>query len=405
MIQPRLEVAEVFREFTPAFLQRYGDTISPDQRRVLWDVARCRTAELGGHIEECDRCGHQRHAYNSCRNRHCPKCQAATRAQWLEDRSAELLPVEYYHVVFTLPHEISPLALQNQRRIYGMLFQAAAESLLTIAADHRHLGAQIGFLSVLHTWGQNLHLHPHVHCVVPGGGLSPDRSQWIACRPGFFLSVRVLGCLFRAKFLSFLRDAYERRHISFHGQQQHLEEPARFRQLVETLKEKNWVVYAKPPFGGPEVVLKYLARYTHRVAISNYRLIAIEDGKVHFYWKDYADGNQQKTMALDGVEFIRRFLLHVVPSGFMRIRHFGFLAHGHRTEKLELCRRLLSVEQPSDMEPAAQQAVDQDPTEAAVDLCPVCKEGRMVVIEEFERQQAKAATPATERSPLTTDTS
>jgi len=315
------------------------------------------------------------------------------------------LPVEYFHVVFTLPHEIGPLALQNQRQIYGMLFQAAAESLRTIAADPRHLGAQIGFLSVLHTWGQNLHLHPHVHCVVPGGGLSPDQSQWIACRPGFFLPVRVLGRLFRAKFLSFLRDAYDRRHISFHGQQQHLQEPARFRQLIETLKEKNWVVYVKPPFGGPEVVLKYLARYTHRVAISNYRLIAIEDGKVHFYWKDYADGNQQKTMALDGVEFMRRFLLHVVPSGFMRIRHFGFLAHGHRTEKLELCRRLLSVEQPSDMEPAAQQAVDQGPTEAAVDLCPVCKEGRMVVIEEFERQRTKAATPATERSPLTTDTS
>jgi hypothetical protein len=401
MIQPRLEVAEVFREFAPAFLQRYGDTISPDQWRVLGDVARCRTAELGGHMEECDRCGHRRPAYNSCRNRHCPKCQATTRAQWLEERSAELLPVEYFHVVFTLPHEIGPLALQNQRRIYGMLFQAAAESLLTIAADPRHLGAQIGFLAVLHTWGQNLHLHPHVHCVVPGGGLSPDRSQWIACRPGFFLPVRVLGRLFRAKFLSFLRDAYDRRQIFFHGQQQHLEEPARFRQLVESLKEKNWVVYAKPPFGGPEIVLKYLARYTHRVAISNYRLIAIEDGQVHFYWKDYEDGNQQKTMALDGVEFVRRFLLHVVPSGFMRIRHFGFLAHGHRAEKLELCRRLLNVEQAPDTEPA----IDQSTTEEAVDLCPACKEGRMVVIEKFERQRTKAATRAAERSPLTMDTS
>ncbi len=407
MIQPRLEVAEVFREFTPAFLHRYGDMLSPDQRRVLWDVARCRTAELGGHIEECDRCGHRRHAYNSCRNRHCPKCQAASRAQWLEDRSTELLPVEYYHVVFTLPHEIGPLALQNQRRIYGMLFQAAAESLLTIAADPQHLGAQIGFLSVLHTWGQNLHLHPHVHCVVPGGGLSPDRRQWIACRPGFFLPVRVLGRLFRAKFLSFLRDAYDRRQIFFHGQQQHLAAPALFRQLVETLKEKNWVVYAKPPFGGPEVVLKYLARYTHRVAISNYRLIAIENGKVHFYWKDYADGNEQKTMALDGVEFIRRFLLHVVPSGFMRIRHFGFLAHGHRAEKLQLCRRLLKVGQATDREPAAQPAADQATNEAAtpLDLCPACKEGRMVIIEEFERQRTKATTSAAERSPFTTDTS
>jgi Putative transposase/Transposase zinc-binding domain len=404
MIQPRLEVAEVFREFTPAFLHRYGDILSPDQRRVLGDVARCRTAELGGHLEECDRCGHRRPAYNSCRNRHCPKCQAATRAQWIEERFAELLPVEYFHVVFTLPHEIGPLALQNQRRIYGMLFQAAAESLLTIAADPRHLGAQVGFLSVLHTWGQNLHLHPHVHCVVPGGGLSPDRNQWIACRPGFFLPVRVLGRLFRAKFLSFLRDAYDRRQIFFHGQQQHLEEPARFRQLVETVKEKNWVVYAKPPFGGPEVVLKYLARYTHRVAISNYRLIAIEDGQVHFYWKDYADGNQQKTMALEGVEFIRRFLLHVVPSGFRRIRHFGFLAHGHRAEKLELCRqllKLLNVEQAPDTEPA----IGQRTTEEAVHLCPACQAGRMVIIEKFERQRTRAAMPAAGRLPLTADTS
>jgi len=407
MIRPRLEVAEVFREFTPAFLHRYGDTISPDQRRVLWHVARCRTAELGGHVEECDRCGHRRIAYNSCRNRHCPKCQAAARAQWLEQRSAELLPVEYFHVVFTLPHEIGPLALQNRRRIYGMLFQAAAESLLTIAADPRHLGAQIGFLAVLHTWGQNLHLHPHVHCVVPGGGLSPDRSQWIACRPGFFLPVRVLSRLFRAKFLSFLRDAQEHRQILFHGQQRYLEEPAHFRQLVAALREKEWVVYAKPPFGGPEVVLKYLARYTHQVAISNYRLIAIENDQVHFHWKDYADGNRQKTMALAGVEFVRRFLLHVVPSGFVRIRHFGFLAHRHRAEKLELCRRLLNVEQASDKEAGAQPAMNQGTTEVALppDLCPACKEGRLVVIEKLERQRSKAAIQAVEMSPLTTDTS
>jgi len=407
MIRPRLEVAEVFREFTPAFLHRYGDTLSPDQRRVLWHVARCRTAELGGHVEECDRCGHRRIAYNSCCNRHCPKCQAAARAQWLDQRSAELLPVEYFHVVFTLPHEIGPLALQNRRRIYGMLFQAAAESLLTIAADPRHLGAQIGFLAVLHTWGQNLHLHPHVHCVVPGGGLSPDQRQWIACRPGFFLPVRVLSRLFRAKFLSFLRDAQEHRQILFHGQQRYLEEPARFRQLVAALREKEWVVYAKPPFGGPEVVLKYLARYTHQVAISNYRLIAIENDQVHFHWKDYTDGNRPKTMALAGVEFVRRFLLHVVPSGFVRIRHFGFLAHRHRAEKLELCRRLLNVEQASDKEAGAQPAMNQGTTEVALppDLCPACKEGRLVVIEKLERQRSKAAIQAVEMSPLTTDTS
>jgi Putative transposase/Transposase zinc-binding domain len=407
MIRPRLEVAEVFREFTPAFVEKYGDIISPDQRRVLWDLAHCRTAELGGHVEECDRCGHRVIAYNSCRNRHCPKCQAATRAHWLEERSAELLPVEYFHVVFTLPNEIGPLALQNRRRIYGMLFRATAESLLTIAADPRHLGAQIGFLAVLHTWGQNLHLHPHVHCVVPGGGLSPDRSQWIACRPGFFLPVRVLSRLFRAKFLSFLRDAYERQQLAFHGQQRHLEEPTRFRQLVAGLREKEWVVYAKPPFGGPEIVLKYLARYTHRVAISNHRLIAIEDDKVRFHWKDYADGNQQKTMALDGVEFIRRFLLHVVPSGFMRIRHFGFLANGHRAKKLELCRRLLGVKHAPDTKAVTKPEMDQSTAEESVpsDLCPACKEGRMVVIETLKRQRTKAANRAAERSRLTTDTS
>jgi len=315
--------------------------------------------------------------------------------------------VEYFHVVFTLPHEIGPLALQNRRRIYGMLFQAAAESLLTIAADPRHLGAQIGFLAVLHTWGQNLHLHPHVHCVVPGGGLSPDQRQWIACRLGFFLPVRVLSRLFRAKFLSFLRDAQEHRQILFHGQQRYLEEPARFRQLIAALREKEWVVYAKPPFGGPEVVLKYLARYTHQVAISNYRLIAIESDQVHFHWKDYTDGNRPKTMALAGVEFVRRFLLHVVPSGFVRIRHFGFLAHRHRAEKLELCRRLLNVEQASDKEAGAQPAMNQGTTERAVppDLCPACKEGRLVVIEKLERQRSKAAIQAVEMSPLTTDTS
>ena len=401
------ELADILRAYTPAFLDAYGDTTSPEQRRVLRDLVRCRTAELGGHVEECDRCGQRRIAYNSCCNRHCPKCQAAARAQWLDQRSAELLPVEYFHVVFTLPHEIGPLALQNRRRIYGMLFQATAESLLTIAADPRHLGAQIGFLAVLHTWGQNLHLHPHVHCVVPGGGLSPDRSRWIACRPGFFLPVRVLSRLFRAKFLSFLRDAYECRQISFHGQQRYLEEPARFRQLVAALREKEWVVYAKPPFGGPEVVLKYLARYTHQVAISNYRLIAIENDQVHFHWKDYTDGNRPKTTALAGVEFVRRFLLHVVPSGFVRIRHFGFLAHRHRAEKLELCRRLLNVEQASDKEAGAQPAMNQGTTEVALppDLCPACKEGRLVVIEKLERQRSKAAIQAVEMSPLTTDTS
>jgi hypothetical protein len=348
-------------------------------------------------VEECDRCGHRLIAYNSCRNRHCPKCQAMARAQWLDERAAELLPVEYFHVVFTLPDEAGPLALQNRRVIYGALFRATAETLLTIAGDPEHLGARIGFLAVLHTWGQNLHLHPHVHCVVPGGGIAPDGTHWVACRPGFFLPVRVLSRLFRGKFLSLLRGAYERQQLSFHGQQRHLEDPTLFRHLVAALQEKEWVVYAKPPFGGPETALKYLARYTHQVAISNRRLVGIEDGKVLFHWKDYADGNQQKTMALDGTEFIRRFLMHVVPSGFMRIRHFGFLANRHRAAKLELCRKLLGVEQvPRELAtglPEGDEARAEEP--ASPERCPACKEGHLVVIERWERQRPEAmADPA-----------
>lgn len=368
---------------------------------------RCRTAELGGHVEECDQCGHQVIAYNSCRNRHCPKCQAATRARWLDERAAELLPVEYFHVVFTLPDEVGPLALQNRRVIYGALFRATAESLLTIAADPRHLGAQIGCLAVLHTWGQNLHLHPHVHCVVPGGGISPDGTRWIACRPGFFLPVRVLSRLFRGKFLSFLRGAYERQQLCFHGQQRHLEDPALFGHLVAGMQEKEWVVYAKPPFGGPETVLKYLARYTHRVAISNHRLVGIESGNVLFQWKDYVDGHQQKTMALEGVEFIRRFLMHVVPSGFMRIRHFGFLANRHRDAKLDLCRKLLAVEQAPSAVVTAPRPMDEGRTEGSCspERCPACKEGHLVVIERLERRDPKMTADPVARALVGRDTS
>jgi hypothetical protein len=383
-------VAAILREYTPAFLEAYGDTVSPQQRRVLRDLARCRTAVLGGHLERCDHCGHQRPAYNSCRNRHCPKCQAATRAQWLDERAKELLPTEYFHVVFTLPDELGPLALQNPRVLYGLLFRAASETLLEIAADPKHLGAQIGFVAVLHTWGQNLHLHPHVHCVVPGGGLSPDGSRWVACRKRFFLPVRVLSCLFRNKFVSLLRGAYERQELAFHGQQQPLAARARFEQLLGVVRCKQWVVYAKPPWGGPEQVLKYLARYTHRVAISNRRLLKIEDDKVFFQWKDYAHGGAQKTMALDAVEFIRRFLQHVVPSGFVRIRHYGFLAHRHRADKLAQCRRLLGAEQ-CVAKPSPELA---EPVRVEVGepwkRCPVCQQGRMVVLEEVAPQPWRA---------------
>ena len=380
-----LELADILREYTPAFLDAYGATTSPEQRRVLRDLVRCRTAELGGHVEACDGCGHQRIAYNSCRNRHCPRCQAAARAEWLDQRAAELLNTEYFHVVFTLPAELGQLALQNQRLVYGTLLQASAQSLLQLARDPRHLGADIGFLSVLHTWGQNLHLHPHVHCVVPGGGISLEGDRWVSCRPGFFLPVRPLSRLFRGKFLAMLQRGYDQGHLGFHGQQQHLADPQAFHALLEACWQTEWVVYAKPPFGGPEQVLKYLARYTHRVAISNARLVKVQDDQVFFRWKDYAHGNQQKVMALEAVEFIRRFLLHVVPSGFVRIRHYGLQANRVRTENLARCRALLGQGQGSGTGGATQP--QQPPRSSQIEAktrCPVCGQGHMVIVGKVE---------------------
>jgi hypothetical protein len=385
MTRHRLEVADVFRDHGDAFLDRYGDMLSPEQRRALRDISACRTAALGGHVEECTECGHQRIAYNSCRNRHCPKCQATAAAQWMEAREAELLPVEYYHVVFTLPAALGPIALQNPREVYGLLFRAAAETLQQIAADPKHLGAEIGFLAVLHTWGQNLQHHPHVHCVVPGGGLSPDGSRWIACPPGFFLPVRVLSRVFRGKFLAMLRNAFEQGNLSFHGKLAVLADAGEFQRRLTASAQTEWVVYAKPPFGGPEQVLKYLARYTHRVAISNRRLVALEDGEVKFHWKDYAHGGGQKTMTLKATEFIRRFLLHVLPSGFVRIRHYGFLANRVCREKLALCRALLGVEE-APVPVAPEPATEPKATvagEAAASVCPSCGEGRMVIVASF----------------------
>jgi Putative transposase/Transposase zinc-binding domain len=382
MMPPRLEVAEIFRRYGDAFLDQYGETLRPEQRRALGDIAVCRTAALGGHVEECDQCGHRQIAYNSCRNRHCPKCQATAAAQWVEAREAELLPVEYAHVVFTLPAVLGPVALQNPREVYNLLFRAAAETLQQIAADPKHLGAEIGFLAVLHTWGQNLEHHPHVHCVVPGGGLAPDGSQWIACEPGFFLPVRVLSRVFRGKFLALLGDAFAQGKLSFHGKLRELRDAGAFQRRLSASAQTEWVVYAKPPFGGPEQVLKYLARYTHRVAISNRRLIALEDGEVTFHWKDYAHGGGPKTMTLKAVEFIRRFLLHVLPAGFVRIRHYGFLANRVCREKLALCRTLLGVAttpEPAASEPPfeAEETVEE---KTAADVCPSCGMGRMVII-------------------------
>jgi hypothetical protein len=383
MNEPRLEVADVFRTYGDDFLAHWGHVLSREQRKAFHDIRACRTAALGGHVEECDQCGHCAISYNSCRNRSCPKCQAAARAKWLAEREAELLPVEeYFHVVFTLPQQIARLALQNAKLIYTILFRAGSETLLTIAADPKHLGAAIGFLAVLHTWGQNLHLHPHIHCVVPGGGISPDHSRWIDCRKSFFLPVKVLSRLFRNRFLIHLRKAFEKGKLQFHGELQSLAQPAAFEELCRQAGKIAWVVYAKRPFGGPEQVLKYLARYTHRIAISNRRLISMKDGRVTFEWKDYAGGGQTKTMTLEAVEFIRRFLLHVLPSGFVHIRHFGFLANRKRKTSLALCRSLLPARQ-AVTEASAESSSDSDSklVEEASHQCPVCKIGRMIFIQ------------------------
>jgi hypothetical protein len=302
-------VADIFRQIGPAYRQEHADSLSRGQRRVMTDTERCRTAALGGHLEQCDACGHQRIAFNSCRDRHCPKCQSLVRAQWLQDRQAELLPVEYFHVVFTVPQQIAAIAYQNKTVVYDILFRATAETLRTIAADPKHLGAEIGFIAVLHTWGQTLMHHPHLHCVVPGGGMSLDGKRWIACRPGFFLPVRVLSALFRRLFLTQLRQAFNDNELHFFNALAALQAPHAFAEYLAPMADADWVVYAKKPFGGPEQVLEYLGRYTHRVAISNNRLVEFTDGQVAFQWKDYRQESQPKVMRLDASEFTRRFLL------------------------------------------------------------------------------------------------
>src|SRR6476660_9466021 len=351
-MRPPLEVADIFRQHGYEF--RLTHTLSPEQRRVMRAIEQCRTASLGGHVEQCDACGHQRIAYNSCRNRHCPKCQSLAKARWLQARLADLLPVEYFHVVFTLPEQLASVALQNKRVVYNLLFSAAAETLRTIAADPRHLGADIGFLAVLHTWDQTLRHHPHLHCVVPGGGLSVQGEGWRSCRRGFFLPVNVLARLFRRLFLEGLERAYEKGNLSFHGACAFLTKPTAFNRLLKSVHAREWWVYAKRPFGGPTQVLAYLGRYTHRVAIANSRLVAFDNDPVAFSWKDYRQNSATKIMRLRPDEFIRRFLLHTLPDGFHRIRHFGFMANRHRAAKLALCRTLLDHEQkaPNNAEPS-----------------------------------------------------
>lgn len=379
----QFELADILRHHGPAYLERYGTATSSEQRRVMDDIVRCRTPALGGQIKQCDRCGHTLTVFHSCRNRHCPKCQAAARAEWLDAQAQNLLQcVDYHHLVFTIPAPVASVALQNKSVVYAILFRACSETLKSIARDPKRLGAHIGFLAVLHTWGQQLHHHPHIHCVVPGGGLSPDGRRWVPCRKGFFLPVRVLSALFKRKFLDYLNAAFERGELSFSGSLATLGDHDQWKRLLRTLYDTKWVVYAKPPFGGATQVLKYLARYTHRVAIANQRLISLQDGKVTFRWKDYTSGNIQRHMTLDAVEFIRRFLLHTLPSGFMRIRHYGFLSNRTRQEKLALCRRLLGIAE-STLSPDAEtsEAIDNATgDEERSQRCPACKEGYLYVI-------------------------
>jgi hypothetical protein len=340
----RLEVADVLHAHQEEFLQRWGRALSNQQRKVLRDIGLCRTAALGTHLERCDRCSYETVAYDSCRNRHCPKCQSSARDRWLIKQAASLLPVTYVHVVFTVPEQLSQLGLRNQPLFYALLFRAASETLLSIAADPRHLGARIGVLAVLHTWSQNLQLHPHLHCLVPAGGLALDNSHWVATRRrGFFLPVRVLSRMFRGKLLAFVRQAYRHNELCFPGKLAALSAPRAFHSLLACLRRTEWVVYSKPPFGGPEHVLKYLARYTHRVAISNGRLLSLENGQVCFRWRDSRHNYRSSVMSLDAAEFIRRFLLHVLPAGFVKIRHFGLLANRNRRQALALCRIHLSA--------------------------------------------------------------
>ncbi|HEX2481656.1 MAG TPA: IS91 family transposase [Methylomirabilota bacterium] len=386
MERPTLEVADIFRRYGAAYRHEQDGSLSTAQRRVMRAIEACRTAALGGHVEQCDHCAHHRICYNSCRNRHCPKCQSLARAEWIEHRHAELLDTQYFHVVFTVPDALAAIAYQNKARVYGILFRATADTLRLIAADPHHLGAEIGFFAVLHTWGQNLLHHPHLHCVVPGGGLAVDGTRWMACRPGFFLPVRVLSRLFRRLFLEYLDKAFEAGQLRFSASLAALHDRQAFAEYLAAARTTEWVVYAKPPFGGPRQVLDYVGRYTHRVAISNHRLLDIDDGQVRFRWKDYRDGHQQKTMTLAADEFIRRFLLHVLPVGFHRIRYYGLLGNRHRQEKLARCQRLLGMTPPA--VPPAESTPPKDYrhryealTGVSLLACPVCQQGRMRVVE------------------------
>jgi Putative transposase/Transposase zinc-binding domain len=397
--RPALEVADIFRGHGPAWRQAHAGHVSLDQLKVMSAIERCRTAALGGHVARCEDCAYTTIAYNSCRNRHCPKCQGAAAKEWLADREADLLPVPYYHVVFTLPAAIADIAYQNKAVLYDLLFKVSAETMLTIAADPKHLGARIGITSVLHTWGSTMTHHPHVHMIVPGGGISPDGQRWVSCRPGFFLSVRVLSCLFRRLFLEKLVAAHQAGRLSFFGGNIQLADAQSFVAFLAPLRKVAWVVYAKRPFGGPEAVLAYLSRYTHRVAIANSRLIAFDKQGITFKWKDYRiegrDRYKRMTLATD--EFIRRFLIHVLPKGLHRIRHYGLFAKSACADNIARARELLATAKP-----------DGNPSAAAVDpakpICPCCG-GRMIIIEIFARGATPRHQPTAPATVIRIDTS
>jgi Zn finger protein HypA/HybF involved in hydrogenase expression len=387
MSRPPLEVADLVRAAGDAFIERNRRWIRWKHVKVLLAIARCRTAALGGHIDECTRCGHRAISYNSCRNRHCPKCQAGARERWIAARQKELLPTRYLHVVFTLPGHLAPLVLQNKKVIYDLLFRTSAETLLQVARDPRHLGAEIGFFSVLHTWSQKLTAHPHVHCVVPAGGLSPDHTRWMRSRDNYFLPKEVLGELFRGKFVNALKQAFQNGQLQFHGDLKLLAQPKIFAAWLRPLHRQDWVVYLKRPFGGPQYVLRYLGRYTHRVAISNHRLASFADGQVTFRWRDSAHHNEQKLLTLSLDEFLRRLLLHILPQGFVRIRHFGFLANRKRATTVPLCNQLLSSTSPPTTQPEHSTAPSSDTW-----LCPNCG-GPMVVVERFNAVEIQFRSP------------
>lgn len=378
-----LEVADIVRRFGPAFREKHQGQLSRAKLRTLGAIENCRTAALGGHAYECDHCGARKIAYNSCRNRHCPKCQSLEKEEWLEQRCAELLPIPYFHVVFTLPEELNPLAVSHPQWLYNLLFRCASETLLELAADPKHLGARIGVLAVLHTWGQKLTLHPHLHCIVTGGGLSIDGDWWVGCRPGFFLSVRVLRKLFRGKVLAALKAAEKNGDL-----------PASHLPALDPLYRKSWVVYCKPPFGSPEQVLAYLARYTHRIAITNSRLVRLEGEEVTFTWKDYADDDRLREMTLTGEEFLRRFLLHVLPDRFVRIRYYGLLANRHREKTLALCREVLPGP-PARPKPPKTDWRDRLQSLTGIDpmRCEVCGQKALRLIGEVAPARAPRAPP------------